>query len=213
MQNTDNYDIYGYTYNYVSPDSSEKRYITPQVKAFLRAMNKVVRDNDSPTSPDAILAAYFNNVENQKGWNVYSTLQEYNTTFVWEQCSNYINQNYHSANDSTHLYPNFLRTGYQMLIYSGNADAAVPFTYTRYCMQDLFNNFGVNLTESQPWDLWNPLPDHQLGGWVESWKNNDLNEGAPQNYLTFAIVRGAGHEVPMYQPVSSYYMFTQFING
>jgi len=45
-----------------------------------------------------------------------------------------------------------------------------------------------------------------LGGWAETWKNNDLPAGTDQNYFTFAVVRAAGHEVPEYQPEASFFM-------
>lgn len=42
----------------------------------------------------------------------------------------------------------------------------------------------------------------QVGGWTE------IYEG-----LTFATVRGAGHEVPLFQPKRAYVLFKSFLEG
>jgi len=65
---------------------------------------------------------------------------------------------YQTGNDSTHFFPEFLREGYQILIYSGNSDAVVPFAYSRYCINDLFNNFGTDVTKVREWSTWGQLP-------------------------------------------------------
>ena len=116
------------------------------------------------------MSNYFSNQTVQAGYNVLDTLTKYNLIdFVWSTCNNSINENYHSANDSTQLFPNFLSQGYQILIYSGNTDAAVPFQYSRYCINNLITNYDVNLTQNYQWNVWGAMPNYQLGGWVESW--------------------------------------------
>lgn len=42
----------------------------------------------------------------------------------------------------------------------------------------------------------------QVGGWTE------VYEG-----LTFATVRGAGHEVPLFQPMRAFLLFRSFLGG
>jgi serine carboxypeptidase-like clade 2 len=42
----------------------------------------------------------------------------------------------------------------------------------------------------------------QVGGWTEVYKG-----------LTFATVRGAGHEVPLFQPRRAFILFRSFLAG
>lgn len=42
----------------------------------------------------------------------------------------------------------------------------------------------------------------QVGGWTEVYDG-----------LTFATVRGAGHEVPLFQPERAYTLFRSFLKG
>ena len=45
-------------------------------------------------------------------------------------------------------------------------------------------------------------PLMQVGGWTEVYKG-----------LTFATVRGAGHEVPLFQPRRAFILFRSFLAG
>lgn len=176
QQNTDPYNIYGYTYGYTKPRSMKSSSVHPKLKLpviskqahalFLTAgktteeiaeMIKVELEkenspkkvcNDVPLSPDDVMIQYFTNVDTMKALNVYTTLSTYKniSNFEWAPCNNKVNLLFQRANDSTHLYPNFLSSGYQILIYSGNTDAVVPYPYSRASINDLFNNFGVNVT-------------------------------------------------------------------
>ncbi|KAM0939186.1 putative carboxypeptidase D [Dioscorea sansibarensis] len=69
--------------------------------------------------------------------------------------------------------------GLRIWIFSGNADAVLPVTGTRYNVEAL------RLPIVIPWYAW--YDDGQVGGWTQ------VYEG-----LTFVIVRGAGHEVPLH---------------
>jgi hypothetical protein len=82
-----------------------------------------------PTSPDEVMVDYFTNPDIMKALHVYDVIALYKniSKYTWSPCNTLVNILYRKANDSTHLYPNFLQSGYQILIYNGNTDAVVPF--------------------------------------------------------------------------------------
>ncbi|XP_039155861.1 serine carboxypeptidase 24-like [Eucalyptus grandis] len=79
-------------------------------------------------------------------------------------------------------------------IYSGTTDVAVPLPMTRR------NIAALKLKVQEKWYPWNHRD--QLGGWIE------IYEG-----LTFVVVMGAGHEVPMYLPSQAHAMFQSFLSN
>ncbi|KAH9321431.1 hypothetical protein KI387_016070, partial [Taxus chinensis] len=78
---------------------------------------------------------------------------------------------------------------------SGDVDAVVPVTGTRYSLNAL--NLSIE-TEWYPW----MNGDLEVGGYAVIYKG-----------LTFATVRGAGHEVPSYQPSRALTMTKFFLAG
>ncbi|KAL0013507.1 hypothetical protein SO802_000576 [Lithocarpus litseifolius] len=76
----------------------------------------------------------------------------------------------------------------------GDTDAGVPVTGTRLSLSHL------NLSVKTGWYPW--YADDQIEGWTEV-----------NNELTFASVRGAGHEVPQYQPKRAFILFKYFLAG
>ncbi|KAM3358332.1 hypothetical protein P3S68_021263 [Capsicum galapagoense] len=58
----------------------------------------------------------------------------------------------------------------------------------------------MNLTVDQPWRYW--LYGGEVGGYVETYIGG----------LTFATVRGAGHEVPSYQPARALSLISHFLS-
>ncbi|KAF3511364.1 hypothetical protein F2Q69_00000931 [Brassica cretica] len=74
------------------------------------------------------------------------------------------------------------------------ADSVVPVTATRLSISHL------NLTVKTRWYPW--YSGNQVGGWTE------VYEG-----LTFATVRGAGHEVPVLQPERALILLRSFLAG
>ncbi|KAL6215519.1 hypothetical protein ACLB2K_014948 [Fragaria x ananassa] len=71
----------------------------------------------------------------------------------------------------------------------------VPVTASRYSINTL------SLPVETPWRPWNSNPD-EVGGYVVGYKG-----------LTFATVRGAGHQVPSYQPQRSLVFISSFLHG
>jgi len=95
------------------------------------------------------------------------------------------------------LYKNFIANypSLQILVYSGDVDAIVPYWGTRTWVLSLNNPIK---------EQWRPWLDYgeQVGGFVEV-----------HNGFTFATVRNAGHMVPFYQPERGWIMYSSFFNG
>ncbi|KAL0660105.1 hypothetical protein Bca4012_080690 [Brassica carinata] len=77
---------------------------------------------------------------------------------------------------------------------SGDADAVVPVTSTRYSIDAL------KLHPVSPYGPW--YIDGQVGGWTQEYDG-----------LNFVTVRGAGHEVPLHRPKEALALFQAFISG
>lgn len=77
----------------------------------------------------------------------------------------------------------------KVLQYSGDVDIATVATVaTEACLGEVNNTFGLEPT--QEWKKWT------VNGWHVGYQEK-------QSKYTFATVKAAGHEAPMYQPVSS----------
>lgn len=85
------------------------------------------------------------------------------------------------AKGSITTIPNLLKAGLKVYLYTGDWDDVVPFTDT------LDNLFLMNLRQQgsmQPWII-----DDQHAGFIRTYSYN----------LTVFHIKGAGHEVPLYQ--------------
>ncbi|KAL6324573.1 hypothetical protein AAG906_013385 [Vitis piasezkii] len=87
-----------------------------------------------------------------------------------------------------------IAAGLRVWVFSGDVDSVVPVTATRYSLAHL------KLATKIPWYPW--YVKKQVGGWTE------VYEG-----LTFATVRGAGHEVPLFKPRAALELFKSFLRG
>ena len=82
-----------------------------------------------------------------------------------------------------------------LFVYSGDVDSVVAVTTTRLAINTM------NLKTTTPFRPWYSSPG-EVGGYVI------MYEG-----LVFATVRGAGHEVPSYQPGRALTLFSAFLQG
>ncbi|KAK2664837.1 hypothetical protein Ddye_003411 [Dipteronia dyeriana] len=80
---------------------------------------------------------------------------------------------------------NLIKKGYQVLIYSGDHDMAIPYVATEKWIKSL------NLTVQYGWQPW--LVDGQVAGYSVVYSQKDY-------HLTFATVKGGGHTAPEYKP-------------
>ncbi|WOG84650.1 hypothetical protein DCAR_0103834 [Daucus carota subsp. sativus] len=122
-----------------------------------------------------------------------------NTTklpYTWDACSAMINQYWTDSPSSMFpVYKRLIKYGLRILIYSGDMDAVVPVTSTRYSLAAL------DLKILKPWSFW--LDDTgDVGGYQIVYQG-----------LTFSTVRAAGHEVPRVQPHRSFSLLKRFIAG
>ncbi|CAA0828365.1 Serine carboxypeptidase-like 25 [Striga hermonthica] len=115
--------------------------------------------------------------------------------YKWTACSETLNRNWNDTESSIlPIYRELIAAGLRIWVFSGDVDAVVPVTATRYSLAQL------KLQTTIPWYPW--YVNKQVGGWTEVYKG-----------LTFATVRGAGHEVPMFKPRAAFQLFNSFLQG
>ncbi|KAK1263054.1 Serine carboxypeptidase II-3 [Acorus gramineus] len=134
---------------------------------------------------------YLNRPDVQKALHANVTALPYE----WTNCSMFSGSSWRDAPLS--MLPTIKRiisSGISVWLYSGDTDSAVPVTSTRYSI----NKLGLPVQSS--WRPW--YTNDEVGGYVVKYKG-----------LVFATVRGAGHEVPSYQPERALTMFSSFLQG
>ncbi|EPS67928.1 hypothetical protein M569_06845, partial [Genlisea aurea] len=115
--------------------------------------------------------------------------------YKWTACSDVLLRNWKdNENSMFSTYKKLIAAGLRIWLYSGDTDSVVPVTATRFSLSHL------NLKVKIPWYPW--YSEGQVGGWTEVYDG-----------LTFATVRGAGHEVPLIQPVRAFDLFKTFLSG
>ncbi|XP_062157207.1 serine carboxypeptidase-like 28 [Alnus glutinosa] len=114
----------------------------------------------------------------------------------WLTCSYAVRNNWtDSPKSMLPIFKELIAAGIRIWVYSGDTDAILPLTATRYSIKAL------RLKTVTNWYAW--YDNHQqVGGWSQVYKG-----------LTYATVRGAGHEVPMSQPRLALILFTHFLKN
>ncbi|KAL3526592.1 hypothetical protein ACH5RR_011248 [Cinchona calisaya] len=135
---------------------------------------------------------YYNRPDVQKALHA-------NTTglipYKWTACSDTLNRNWNDTDSSVlPIYRQLIAAGLRIWVFSGDVDSVVPVTATRYALEQL------KLTTKIPWYPW--YVKKQVGGWTEVY-----------NGLTFATIRGAGHEVPLFKPRAALQLLKSFLAG
>ncbi|CAN1132539.1 Serine carboxypeptidase-like 40 [Linum perenne] len=133
---------------------------------------------------------YLNKKEVQKAMHANKT----NIPRPWSCCAD----NIHYTESATSVLPEIeflLANEISVWIYSGDMDGRVPFTSSQYSIKTM------NLTVDTKFHAW--FIAGEVGGYTEAYK-----EG-----LRFATVRGAGHEVPSYQPLRALSLFMHFLDN
>jgi len=134
-----------------------------------------------------ITSNYLNVAKVQKAINALPT--------DWQSCAN-IN---YDANGGPMLpyYESFfnLNPNLHIMIYSGDVDiGTVPFPFTMTCV------YSLNRPVVETWRPW--FVNGATVGYVEVFDK-----------ITYATVKGSGHEVPLYQPLNAYNLFLRFITN
>ncbi|XP_058067750.1 serine carboxypeptidase II-2-like isoform X2 [Magnolia sinica] len=134
---------------------------------------------------------YFNLPEVQKALHVDPAVAPLN----WSTCSDVVSENWRDSPRSVlDIYQELIREGLRIWMFSGDTDAVIPVTSTRYSIDAL------HLPTVTPWHAW--YDDGQVGGWTQEYKG-----------LTFVTVRGAGHEVPLHKPKLALALIKAFLSG
>ncbi|KAL3651843.1 hypothetical protein CASFOL_004845 [Castilleja foliolosa] len=144
--------------------------------------------NYDPCS-DHYVNAYLNRPEVQEALHANVT----NIPYDWQSCSHVIKKWQDSTSTVLPLLENFVENGLRVWIYSGDIDGRVPVTSTKLAIEKL---------KLAPKTSWLPWYLHgEVGGYAQVYEGN----------LTFATVRGSGHEVPSYQPARAISLILSFI--
>ncbi|KAJ9162956.1 hypothetical protein P3X46_022686 [Hevea brasiliensis] len=160
---------------------------------FLRLKNTLLRRRVSGYDPctEHYAEKYYNRPDVQKAMHANVT----GIPYKWTACSDVLIKNWKDSESSMlPIYKELMAAGLRIWVFSGDTDSVVPVTATRFSLSHL------NLTVKTRWYPW--YLDNQVGGWSEVY-----------NGLTFATVRGAGHEVPLFQPKRAFILFRSFLAG
>ncbi|EOA27060.1 hypothetical protein CARUB_v10023155mg [Capsella rubella] len=136
---------------------------------------------------------YYNRPDVQRALHANHTAIPYK----WTACSDTVFNNWNwrdSDNSMLPIYKELIAAGLKIWVFSGDTDSVVPVTATRFSLSKL------NLPVKTRWYPW--YSGNQVGGRTE------VYEG-----LTFVTVRGAGHEVPFFQPRSALVLLRSFLAG
>lgn len=134
---------------------------------------------------------YFNHPEVQKALHANVT----GISYPWKTCSDIVG-NYWADSPLSMLpiYQELIAAGIRIWVFSGDTDAVVPVTATRYSIDAL------KLPTITNWYAWND--NGKVGGWSQVYKG-----------LTFVTVTGAGHEVPLHRPRQAFILFRSFLEN
>ncbi|KAJ8645345.1 hypothetical protein MRB53_007093 [Persea americana] len=111
----------------------------------------------------------------------------------WVRCNDEVPYE-KDVKSSIEYHMNLTTRGYRALVYSGDHDLAIPFVGTQAWIRSL--NFSI----IDDWRSWHA--DGQVAGYTRTYANN----------LTFATVKGSGHEAPWYAPSQCFLMFSRWIS-
>ncbi|KAI5393571.1 Serine carboxypeptidase-like 27 [Lathyrus oleraceus] len=135
--------------------------------------------------------SYFNRPEVQKALHANVT----GIPHIWKGCSDVVG-NYWTDSPLSMLpiYHELINASLRIWVFSGDTDAIVPLTATRYSINALKLPTVVN---------WYPWYDSgKVGGWSQVYKG-----------LTLVTVRGAGHEVALHKPRQAFILFRSFLEN
>ncbi|KAL6221416.1 hypothetical protein ACLB2K_009167 [Fragaria x ananassa] len=191
-------DAVNYAMNYEFGDIDQYSIYTPfcltqitNSARNLRLKNTLLRRRGYDPCSENYAEKYYNRPDVQKAMHANITKIPYK----WTACSDTLIKNWNDSEDSMlPTYKELMAAGLKIWVFSGDTDSVVPVTATRFSLSHL------NLTIKTPWYPW--YTGGQVGGWTEVYHG-----------LTFATIRGAGHEVPLFQPKRAFVLFQSFLAG
>nr|XP_043616601.1 serine carboxypeptidase-like 25 [Erigeron canadensis] len=184
--NIDQYNIYAPPCN--NSDGSHSS-ATHQTMRLPHRPHRMVRQTGYDPCTERYAEVYYNREDVQKAFHANTTRIPYK----WTACSETLNRNWNDTDVSIlPIYRELMAAGLRIWVFSGDVDSVVPVTATRFALAQL------KLKTKVAWYPW--YVKKQVGGWTE------VYEG-----LTFATVRGAGHEVPLFKPRAALQLLVSFL--
>lgn len=163
-----------------------------QSNRLLKRRNRIghVREKYDPCT-EAHSVVYFNLPKVQEALHVDKAF----APSQWSTCNELVNENWKDSPLTVlDVYRELIDSGLRIWMFSGDTDAIIPVTSTRYSIDAL------ELPTLRPWRAW--YDDGQVGGWTQEYAG-----------LTFVAVRGAGHEVPLHRPKLALALIKSFLSG
>ncbi|XP_068658232.1 serine carboxypeptidase II-3-like [Aristolochia californica] len=159
--------------------------------SHLTAIPKKASVVDFDPCSDYYIENYLNLPQVQKALHANVTKLDH----PWSPCSIVIDDWNDSPSSTLPLLKELIKNGIRVWVYSGDTDGRVPITSTRYSLGVL------KLAVKKPWAPWSV--NGEVGGYGVVY----------QGGLTLVTVRGAGHEVPSYQPERAQFYIDAFLKG
>ncbi|XP_077222809.1 serine carboxypeptidase-like 25 [Tasmannia lanceolata] len=186
--NIDQYNIYAPPCNNSDGATTTRRTL----RSPLRPQNSIFRQKSGyDPCTEKYAEIYYNRADVQRALHANTTKIPYK----WTACNEILNRNWNDTPASVlPIYRELIAAGLRIWVFSGDIDSVVPVTATRFSLAQL------HLATKIPWYPW--YVKKQVAGWTE------VYEG-----LTFATVRGAGHEVPLVKPKAALQLFRSFLSG
>ncbi|KAI6675922.1 hypothetical protein NL676_036718 [Syzygium grande] len=166
-------------------------YAPPCFSSNLTAHPKKTDIMDFDPCGDHYVHAYMNREDVQEALHANVTKLDYD----WEACSDVIQGWEWGPSTVLPLLREFMSNGLRVWVFSGDTDARVPVTSTQRSLSKM------SLPTKSPWRPW--FLGGEVGGYVQVYEGD----------LTFATVRGAGHQVPSYQPKRALSLISHFLAG
>ncbi|CAL9176972.1 unnamed protein product [Musa hybrid cultivar] len=186
-----------YAMNHEFGDIDQYSIYTPScanaAKRRLRFKNTLLRRSSYGYDPctENYAEKYYNRPDVQRAMHANTT----GIPYRWTACSDVLIKTWGDAEFSMlPTYKELIGAGLRIWMFSGDTDSVVPVTATRFSISHL------GLRIKIPWYPW--YSGRQVAGWTE------VYEG-----MIFASVRGAGHEVPLFQPRRAFQLFQSFLAG
>ncbi|XP_047062349.1 serine carboxypeptidase II-3-like [Lolium rigidum] len=179
--------VYIDNYNIYAPKCQSEGLITPPVTPSVERF-------DPCTS--YYVEAYLNKPDVQKALHANVT----HLDRPWLACNEYVFRSWvDSPTTILPIIPELMKNNIRVWVYSGDTDGNVPVTSTRYSINQL------QLSVAAKWRPWFTITQgaEEVGGYVVQYKGN----------LSLVTVRGAGHEVPSYQPQRALVLVQCFLAG
>ncbi|KQK14883.1 serine carboxypeptidase II-3 [Brachypodium distachyon] len=144
---------------------------------------------------DYYVEAYLNNPDVQKALHANVTRLDH----PWSACSDVLRRWVDSASTVLPIIRELMKNNIKVWVYSGDTDGRVPVTSSRYSVNQL------QLPVAEKWRPWfsSTKGTGEVGGYVVQYKGD----------LSLVTVRGAGHEVPSYQPQRALVLVQSFLAG